>query len=169
MHDTVGNRPANLEMAPRHDRARGPSSRTDLSHARDDRCPHATALRHDVRGGAQPISVLTTIPSRRSWMHLVHVNIRMVTLGGERLSRGKTIALAIAALAVGGIFLALGVALLATLALVGTAVAAGVALVRLVRGRPSLPRRERSLDPSMEVFPADSEKARRLEGGADSP
>jgi len=92
-----------------------------------------------------------------------------VTFGGGRLSRGKTIALAIAALPVGGIFLALGVALLATLALVGTAVAAGVALVRLVRGRPSLPRRERSLDPSMEVFPADSDKARRLEGGADSP
>ena len=92
-----------------------------------------------------------------------------MTFGGGRLSRGKTIALAIAALAVGGIFLALGVALLATLALVGTAVAAGVALVRLVRGRPSLPRRERSLDPSMEVFPADSDKARRLEGGADSP
>jgi len=92
-----------------------------------------------------------------------------VTFGRGRLSRGKTIALAIAAVAVGGIFLALGLALLATLALAGMVVAAGVALARLVRGRPSVPRRERSLDPSMEVFPADSEKARRLEGGADSP
>src|SRR5688500_12897010 len=149
MYDTIGNRSANLEMAPRHDRARGPSSRTDLSHARDDRCPHAAALRHDVRGGAQPIGVLKTIPSRQSWMHLVHVNIRMVTLGGGRLSRGKTIALAIAALTVGGIFLAFGIALLATLALVGTVIAAGMAVARLVRGRPSLlPPRERRLDPS---------------------
>lgn len=93
----------------------------------------------------------------------------MVTFGSGRLSRGKTIALAIAAVAVGGIFLALGLALLATLALAGTVVAAGVAIARLVRGRPSVPRRERSLDPSMEVFPADTEKARRLEGGADAP
>lgn len=92
-----------------------------------------------------------------------------MTFGGGRLSRGKTIALAIAAVAVGGIFLALGLALLATLALVGTVVAAGVAVARLVRGRPSFPRPAQPLDPSMEVFPADSEKARRLEGGPDSP
>jgi hypothetical protein len=96
------------------------------------------------------------------------VDIRVVTFGGGRLSRGKTIALAIAALAAGGIFLALGIALLATLALVGTVVAAGVAVARLVRRRPSLPVRERSLDPSMEVFPADSDTAQRLEGGPDS-
>ena len=92
-----------------------------------------------------------------------------MTFGGGRLSRGKTIALAIAALAVGGIFLALGLALLATLALVGTVVAAGVAVLRLVRGRGSFPRRERSLDPSLEVFPADREKTRSLDGGADAP
>jgi hypothetical protein len=94
------------------------------------------------------------------------VNIRIVTLGGGRLSRGKTIALAIAALAVGGIFLALGIALLATLALVGTVAAAGMAVARLVRGRrSSLAPRERRLDPSMEVFPSTDDETRRVEGG----
>ena len=92
------------------------------------------------------------------------MNVRIVTLGGGRLSRGKTIALAIAALAVGGIFLALGIALLATLALVGTVVAAGFAVARLVRGRPALPVRERRLDPSLEVFPPDADESRRIEG-----
>jgi hypothetical protein len=96
------------------------------------------------------------------------VNIRIVTLGGGRLSRGRTIALAIAAVAVGGVFLALGIALLATLALVGTVVAAGMAIARLVRGRPSFPVRERPLDPSMEVFPESSNAARRLDGPSDT-
>jgi hypothetical protein len=96
------------------------------------------------------------------------VNIRVVTLGTGPLSRGKTIALAIAALAVGGIFLALGIALLASLALVGTVVAAGLAIARLVRGRPSLPAHERPLDPSMEVFPPATGEARRLEGGPEA-
>lgn len=82
---------------------------------------------------------------------------------GSRPSRGTTIALAIAALAIGGIFLALGIALLATLALVGTVVAAGLAVARLVRGRPALPVRERPLDPSMEVFPHDANEPRRIE------
>jgi hypothetical protein len=91
------------------------------------------------------------------------VNVRILTLGGGRLSRGKTIALAIAALAVGGIFLALGIALLATLALVGTVVAAGLAVARLIRGRPALPVRERQLDPSMEVFPPDANEPRRID------
>jgi len=96
------------------------------------------------------------------------VNIRIVTLGGRRLSRGKTLALAVAALAVGGIFLALGIALLATLALVGTVVAAGLAIARLVRGRPSFPVPPRPLDPSMEVFPDSGDEARRLEGTSDT-
>jgi membrane protein implicated in regulation of membrane protease activity len=98
------------------------------------------------------------------------VNIRVVTLGTRPLSRGKTIAVAIAALAVGGIFLALGIALLASLALVGTVVAAAVAIARLVRGRgrPSLPARERSLDPSMEVFPPADGEGRHLEGGPEA-
>ena len=88
-------------------------------------------------------------------------------MGGGRLSRGKTIALAIAALTVGGVFLALGIALLATLALVGTAVAAGMAIARVLRGRPSLPLQERPLDPSLEVFPDTGDAARRLEGKSD--
>lgn len=91
------------------------------------------------------------------------MNLRIVTLGSGRLSRGKTIALAIAALAIGGIFLAFGIALLATLALVGTVVAAGLAVARLVRGRPARPLRERPLDPSLEVFPPDANESRRIE------
>lgn len=93
------------------------------------------------------------------------MNVRILTVGGGRLSRGKKIALAVAALAVGGIFLALGIALLASLALVGIAVAAGLAVARLIRGRPTLPVRKRGLDPSMEVFPADTNESRRLEDG----
>jgi hypothetical protein len=99
--------------------------------------------------------------------HLVIVNIRVVTLGTGRLSRGKTIALALAALAVGGVFLALGIALLASFAIVGTIVAAGMAIARLVKGRPSLPRNDRPLDPSREVFPPATRQARRLEGDSD--
>ncbi|HJR67757.1 MAG TPA: hypothetical protein VJ802_15095 [Gemmatimonadaceae bacterium] len=93
------------------------------------------------------------------------MSIRIINLGGGRLSRGKTIALAIAAVAIGGIFLAFGIALLATLAVVGTVIAAGMAVARLVRGRPALPKREPPLDPSMEVFPTRSDEARRVEGG----
>lgn len=93
------------------------------------------------------------------------MNLRILTIGGSRLSRGKTIALAIAAVAIGGIFLALGIALLATLALVGTVVAAGMAVARVLRGRPLPPLRERPLDPSMEVFPAQADESRRIEDG----
>ena len=93
------------------------------------------------------------------------MNIRIVNLGGGRMSRGKTIALAIAAVAVGGVFLAFGIALLATLAVVGTLVATGLAVARLVRGRPALPGRGRALDPSMEVFPTSADESRRVEGG----
>ena len=92
------------------------------------------------------------------------MTLRIFTIGGGRMSRGKTIALAIAAVAVGGVFLALGIALLATLALVGTAVAAGMAIARIVRGRPLPPIRERPLDPSMEVFPTRTDESRRVEG-----
>jgi hypothetical protein len=101
-------------------------------------------------------------------MHRESVSIRIIAVGGGRLSRGKTIALAIAAVAVGGIFLALGVALLASLAVVGTIAAAGVAIARVLRGRHSLPPRQDSLDPSMEVFPQGEREAPRLEGGPDA-
>lgn len=93
------------------------------------------------------------------------MNIRIINLGGGRLSRGKTIALAIAAVAIGGIFLAFGIALLATLAVVGTVIAAGMAVARVVRGRPALPTRETPLDPSMEVFSTPRDESRRVEGG----
>ena len=91
------------------------------------------------------------------------MNIRIVTLGGGRLSRGKTIALAIAALLVGGVFFALGLALLATLAIAGTVIGAGLALARLVRGRSRLPRERHGMDPSMEVFPPGEAEVKRLE------
>ena len=81
------------------------------------------------------------------------------------MSRGKTIALAIAAVAIGGVFLAFGIALLATLAVVGTLVATGMAVARLVRRRPALPARGRPLDPSMEIFPTRTDESGRVEGG----
>ena len=96
------------------------------------------------------------------------MSIRIITVGGGRLSRGKTIALAIAALAVGGIFLALGVALLASLAVVGTIAAIGIAIARVLRGRRALPSRQQPLDPSMEVFPPGEGEAPRLQGGPDA-
>ena len=92
------------------------------------------------------------------------MKIHIVTHGPGRLSRAKTIALAIAALAIGGVFLALGIALLASLALAGTAVVTGLAIARVLRGRGKLPSAERPLDPSMEVFPSTRE-ARQVEGG----
>ena len=92
------------------------------------------------------------------------MDLRIFTVGGGRMSRGKTIALAIAALAVGGIFLAFGIALLATLAVIGTVAAVALAVRRLIRGYPALPPRERQLDPSLEVFPADATESRRIEG-----
>jgi hypothetical protein len=100
--------------------------------------------------------------------HLAIVNIRVVTLGTGRLSRGKTFALALAALAVGGVFLALGIALLASFAVIGAVIAGGMAIARLVKGRPSLPRNDRPLDPSMEVFPPVTRQAPRLEGDSET-
>ena len=93
------------------------------------------------------------------------MKVHIITHGLGRLSRTRTIALAIAAFAVGGVFLALGVALLASLALVGTAVATGLAIARVVRGRSRLTSAARPLDPSMEVFPSVTREARHLEGG----
>ena len=91
------------------------------------------------------------------------VNIRIVTLGGGRMSRGKTIALAVAALIVGGVFFALGLALLATLAIAGTVIGAGLAIARLVRGRGRLRSERQGLDPSMEVFPPGDSAVKHLE------
>ena len=91
------------------------------------------------------------------------MSIRIVTLGGGRLSRGKTIALAIAALIVGGVFFALGLALLATLAVAGTVIGAGLAIARLVRRRRGLPSERHGLDPSMEIFPPGETEVKRLE------
>lgn len=91
------------------------------------------------------------------------MNIRILALGGTRMSRGKTIALAIAAVMVGGVFFALGVALLATLAVAATVIGAGMAIARLVRGRGRLPAERRGLDPSMEVFPSGEGDVKRLE------
>lgn len=96
------------------------------------------------------------------------MSIRIITVGTGRLSRGKTIALAVAAIAAGGIFLALGVALLASLAVVGAIAATGLAIARVLRGRPLLSSRRHPLDPSMEVFPPDDREAPRLEGKPDA-
>jgi hypothetical protein len=95
------------------------------------------------------------------------VKIHIVTHGSGELSRAKTIALAIAALAIGGVFVALGIALLASLAFVGIAVATGLAIARVLRGRNRLPAAEQPLDPSMEIFPTATREARQLEGGPD--
>lgn len=91
------------------------------------------------------------------------MNIRIVTLGGGRLSRGKTIALAIAALIVGGVFFALGLALLATLAVAGAVIGGALAIARLVRRRGRLPAERHGLDPSMEVFAPGEAEVKRLE------
>jgi hypothetical protein len=77
------------------------------------------------------------------------------------MSRGRTIALAIAALFVGGVFFTLGLALLATLAVAGTVIGVGLAIARLVRGR--LPAERQRLDPSMEVFPPGEAEVKRIE------
>lgn len=79
------------------------------------------------------------------------------------------LALAIAALVVGGVFVALGLALLATLTVVGAVIGAGLAIARLVRGRSRLPPERRGLDPSMEVFPPGEAEVRRLERERKAP
>ncbi len=92
------------------------------------------------------------------------MSIRFVTSGTHRLSRGKKIAFAFAAVAIGGVFLALGIALLATLAVAGAVIAGGMVVARILRGGKPTAMREPPLDPSMEVFPHDSSEAPRLEG-----
>lgn len=78
-------------------------------------------------------------------------------------NRAAAIALVVAAIMVGGIVLALGLTLLLGVATVAVVGGLGVMLyhrlMRLLRGGRAEPRGERldpSLDPSMEVFPAQS-------------
>jgi hypothetical protein len=75
-------------------------------------------------------------------------------------SRPARIALAVAALAVGAVFVAFGVFLMLGLAAVGTVVGAGVLLFRVLTGRTSrrihAPPIDPELDPSLEVFPEPS-------------
>ncbi len=80
--------------------------------------------------------------------------IRSYGLG--RQSRAKTVALAVLALAIGGVLLAFGVFLLATLAIVGTVATIGLVAWRRLTGRSrALPRAEEPWrpDPSLEVRP----------------
>jgi hypothetical protein len=81
------------------------------------------------------------------------------TFGLRVRSRAGALALGLAALAVGGVFLAFGLALLLGLGAIGLALIAAAALYRRLTGRgPLIPRAGRSaagLDPSMEVFPPD--------------
>jgi hypothetical protein len=75
-------------------------------------------------------------------------------------SRAARIALAVAALAVGAVFVAFGIFLLLGLAAVGTLVGAAVLVFRRLTGRrPSvieMGRLNAELDPSLEVFPERS-------------
>lgn len=74
------------------------------------------------------------------------------------------IALGIAALAVGGVFLAFGLALLIAVVVVGAALGAALILYRRLTGRgvPWLGTSARAsrLDPANEVFPADGSGGR---------
>jgi hypothetical protein len=65
--------------------------------------------------------------------------------------RAGAIALAVAALVVGGVFLTLGLALLAALAVAAVGVGTAIALVRRLTGPRPAPR-GRALDPTLEVF-----------------
>lgn len=72
------------------------------------------------------------------------------------------IALAIAALAVGGVFLVFGIALLIAVSIVGLTLGAGVMLYRRLTGRGVLQMDRNAwaarLDPAKEVFPADASR-----------
>jgi len=74
-------------------------------------------------------------------------------------NRVGAIALGLAALAVGGVFLIFGLALLVAVAVVGITLGAGVLLYRRITGRGSLlmdaTTRSSRLDPAKEVFPAE--------------
>lgn len=88
-------------------------------------------------------------------------------------SRPAAMALAAAALAVGAVFIAFGIVLLAALAAVGTAIGAGVVLYRALTGG----RRTRlrgsdlpfDLDPSLEVRPAERPAGALPSSRADTP
>jgi hypothetical protein len=88
----------------------------------------------------------------------VRIVIRIYSLNLR--SRPAAIALAAAALAVGAVFVAFGIFLLIGLAAVGTVVGAGVLLFRSLTGRGTgrlhRPSADLELDPSLEVFPADT-------------
>ena len=76
-------------------------------------------------------------------------------------SRAGAIALAIAVIALGGVFLVFGLVLLAGLAAVGTVLGAGLMAYHRITGRwPSFLRQSaaprRTLDPAHEVFPEDT-------------
>jgi hypothetical protein len=75
-------------------------------------------------------------------------------------SRPAAVALAVAALALGAVFVAFGIFLLLGLAAVGTIVGAGVLAFRALTGRgtghPRPPMKDLDLDPSLEVFPSQS-------------
>lgn len=73
-------------------------------------------------------------------------------------SRAGAIALAVAVIALGGVFVVFGLVLLVLLAAAGTAVAVGVSLYRRITGRwPRFlrhgERRRTALDPALEVEP----------------
>lgn len=79
-------------------------------------------------------------------------------------NRAAAAALAVTALVAGGVLLALGITLLAGIAVVGTAVGAGVMLYRSITGgRGGRLRSRGRLDPSMEVFPEPPRDRPRLD------
>lgn len=76
-------------------------------------------------------------------------------------SRASAIALAIAIIALGGVFLVFGLVLLVSLAAVGTVLGAGLMAYHRLTGRwPRFLRQSaaprRTLDPTREVFPEDT-------------
>lgn len=86
--------------------------------------------------------------------------VRVWRLGGP-----AALLLGVAALAIGGVFLAVGVALLAGLGLVGAVAGGGWMLWRKLTGRGPLlaPTPRHGLDRSLEVFPADNTRVKRME------
>lgn len=79
-------------------------------------------------------------------------------------NRAAAVGLGLAALAVAGVFFALGLTLLLGAATVGVVAGTALMLYRRLTGRDG--RRVRGaagLDPSMEVFPARTRDARRLD------
>lgn len=86
------------------------------------------------------------------------VHFRSVFMGGRAPSRTKLIALAILALALGGVFLALGLILLTALAAAGVVFGGGYLFWRRMRaalgGRSDAPS-ALELDPAMEIRPSE--------------